>query len=80
MRTEWVEGMVEIGQRTERVHAQVGPHVAGDPFDPCVEGVFVPSPGLEVGRAVHLRLDDGREGLVVVVGEGGRFLSVGPLE
>jgi hypothetical protein len=80
MRTEWVDGMVEIGRRTERVHAQVGPHVAGDESDPCLEGVFVPSPDLEVGRAVHLRLDDGRQGLVVVVGEGGRFLSVGLLE
>ena len=79
MRTEWVEGEVQDGRRAERVHARVGPHVAEDPVDDGVEGVFEPSPHLEVGRAVHLHLDDGRDALVVMVNEQGRFLSVGPL-
>jgi hypothetical protein len=79
MRTEWVAGEVQDGQRCQRVHARVGPHVRGDPDDDSVEGVFEPSPQLEMGRAVHLHLDDGRDALVVMVSEVGRFLSVGPL-
>ncbi len=79
MRTEWVEGQILDGHRAERVHARLGPHPAVDPVDDGVEGVFEPSPDLEVGRAVHLHLDDGREALVVMVSDSGRFLSVGPL-
>ena len=79
MRTEWVEGQILDGRRAERVHARFGPHATADPVDDGVEGVFEPSPDLEVGRAVHLHLDDGRDALVVMVNERGRFLSVGPL-
>jgi hypothetical protein len=79
MRTEWVEGEVQDGRHTERVHARVGPHVLGDPDDDSIEGVFEPSPDLAVGKAVHLHLDDGRDALVVMVSDVGRFLSVGPL-
>ncbi len=79
MRTERVEGEIQDGRSAERVHARLGPHTADDPVDDGVEGVFEPSPHLEVGKAVHLHLDDGREALVVMVNEHGRFLSVGPL-
>jgi hypothetical protein len=79
MQTEWVAGEVRDGSHSERVHALVGPHVLGDPDDDSVEGVFEPSLGLDVGRAVRLCLDDGRDALVVVVSDVGRFLSVGPL-
>lgn len=79
MRTEWVEGEVRDGRSRERVHARVEPYVLGDPDDDSVEGVFEPSPHLAVGSAVHLHLDDGRDALVVMVSDVGRFLSVGPL-
>jgi hypothetical protein len=79
METEWVAGEVQDGRRTERVHARLGTHVVGDLADGSVAGVFEPSPDLEVGKAVHLHLDDGRDALVVMVSDLGRFLTVGPL-
>lgn len=67
------DGLRQTALRVELLRAVV----SEDPCEAHVEGRFEPDPGLPLGRAVRLRLDDGRSALAVVVGSTGRFHTVG---
>jgi hypothetical protein len=52
---------------------------APDAVDDQVWGVVDPPDEVPIGKAMSLRLDDGRRALVVVVDGHGRFLTSGPV-
>jgi hypothetical protein len=72
----WTGCVVIDGARRHLSQLRFEPLVLGGD-DPYLEGTLFPDPGVPVGRAVQIVLDDGRRSLAVIVSDRGRFLTVG---
>jgi hypothetical protein len=75
----WFQGELADGVRSRAVSVRFDRLRPSDEDPDRTSGMLASNDELPVGKALTLRLQDGRRALVVVVDPRGRFLTSGPV-
>jgi hypothetical protein len=75
----WFQAELVDGLRSRAVSVRFDRVRTSDDAAERATGVLSSGHELPIGKAMHLRLQDGRRALVVIVDRRGRFLTSGPV-